>query len=109
MKMTTKQEATFIRKGARPIDIERRAIPQSTEKVSREKCSSSRLSLRIRRIQTSAMVCERMVATAAPWIPILKTKMKSGSSSVLMPTVRSVAAIAFCGWPETRTMELRPK
>ena len=53
--------------------------------------------------------CEMTVAMAAPWMPSLKTKMKIGSRAVLSVTVRMVANIAFCGWPDTRTMEFRPK
>ena len=98
----------FIKKGDMPIESERHAILMSNLNISREKCSTLFLSQSILTIQISAITCARMVAIAAPRMPILNTKMKIGSMMVLSTTASMVASIARRGRPEERTVPLRP-
>ena len=92
--MTMKQEATFIRKGARPIDKESRAILESIRKMPRCRRTTSFLPQRMRMTQMSDTTCANIVAMAAPRMPHPKPKMKRGSSMAFSTTVTIVAAIA---------------
>jgi hypothetical protein len=56
-----------------------------------------------------AIIWQRMVASAAPWMPIFSTKMKIGSRMALEMTVNRVRFIATLGCPEERIRPLKPK
>ena len=51
--------------------------------------------------------CPKMVAQAAPWIPISSTKIATGSPMMLITAPVSMAAIAYCGLPSARMTEAR--
>ena len=56
---------------------------------------------------TKLTSCPKIVAQAAPWIPISSTKIATGSPMMLMTAPVSMAAIAYCGLPSARMMEAK--
>ena len=78
-------------------------------KVPRCRWSSWRLSVKSPICHTKAIICERIVAQAAPLIPISSPQINRGSNSVFISTVNIVAYIACLGFPAALSTAFIPK
>ena len=109
MSSTTRQAQLFIRKGLMPMASVWRTMSGRTRKMPRLRRSSSVGREKMQSCQTRLTPWLRMVATAAPRMPMPRPQMKRGSRTVLSTTVRMVQFMAARGWPAARRMAFRPK
>ncbi len=58
--------------------------------------------------QEAEAIWDRIVASAAPAMPILKTYINRGSRTVLRPAPKNMVSIAILGLPSARMKWLRP-
>ena len=107
--ITTMHAAVFIRNGDIPMrSIFFTMLPLSLY-MPRCRCNNSFGLLNSFDCHASVMACARIVASAAPRIPMLNTNMKIGVSIAFITTVIMVADIACCGCPDERRAAFMPK
>ena len=76
-----------------PRPTMRSSRPASSFMAEGRSFSMVRLPVRKARIHRADSICERMVARAAPLTPMWKTKIKTGSSTILVTAPKSTVII----------------
>ena len=86
-------------KGEMPSASTERMIPLWGFMYLRSRGSEARGELRKRSTQMALQACDRMVASAAPFTPMPKVKMNSGSSRMFSMAPMSTEYMAMAGRP----------